>query len=88
MFWHKIDDDSHLIKAGTPLCQWIPMERKYLDNNQFDVIIEDANQHDIDNNRVMDYARYMNFIQDTTLKERIENNKHILSLNKNNERFN
>ena len=88
MFWHKIDDDAHLIKAGTPLCQWIPMERKCLDNNQFDVIIEDANQHDIDNNTVMDYARYMNFIQDTTLKGRIENNKHILSLNKNNERFN
>ena len=60
MFWHKLDEETHLIKAGTPLCQWIPMERKYLDNNQFDVIIEDANQHDIDNNRVMDYARYMN----------------------------
>ena len=88
MFWHKLDEETHLIKAGTPLCQWIPMERKYLDNNQFDVIIEDANQHDIDNNRVMDYARYMNFIQDTTLKGRIENNKYILSLNKNNERFN
>ena len=88
MFWHKLDEETHLIKAGTPLCQWIPMERKYLDNNQFDVIIEDANQHDIDNNRVMDYASYMNFIQDTTLKGRIENNKYILSLNKNNERFN
>jgi len=88
MFWHKIDDDSHLIKAGTPLCQWIPMERRYLDNNQFDVTIEDANQHDIDNNKVMDYSRYMNFVEQTTLKERIENQKHILSLNKNNERFN
>tara|TARA_B100000131_G_scaffold113952_1_gene110985 strand:+ start:2533 stop:3438 length:906 start_codon:yes stop_codon:yes gene_type:complete len=88
MFWHKIDDDAHLIKAGTPLCQWIPIEKKYLDNNQFDVIIEDANQYDIENNKIMDYARGMNFMQDTTLKERIGIHKHILSLNKNNERFN
>ena len=66
----------------------IPIEKKYLDNNQFDVIIEDANQYDVENNKIMDYARGMNFMQDTTLKERIEIHKHILSLNKNNERFN
>ena len=88
MFWHKIDDDAHLIEAGTPLCQWIPIERKYLDNNQFDVMIEDANQYDVENNKIMDYSRAMNFVQNTNLRERVENNKHILSLNKNNKRFN
>ena len=87
MFWHKIEAGEYLIKAGTPLAVWIPIERKYLSNDEYDVIIESANDEDRRNNKIMDYNRYMNFTEMTTLKERIDNQKTVLSLNKNNERF-
>ena len=87
MFWHATEEGEYLVKAGTPLAVWIPIERKYLSNDEFDVIIESANDEDRRNNKIMDYNRYMNFTEMTTLKERIDNQKTVLSLNKNNERF-
>ena len=87
MFWHKIEAGEYLIKAGTPLAVWIPIERKYLSNDEYDVIIESANDEDRRNNKIMDYNRNMRFTEMTTLKERIDNQKTVLSLNKNNERF-
>ena len=87
MFWHKIEEGEYLIKAGTPLAVWIPIERKYLSDDEYDVIIESANDEDRRNNKIMDYNRYMRFTEMTTLKERIDNQKTVLSLNKNKERF-
>ena len=87
MFWHAIEEGEYLIKAGTPLAVWIPIERKYLSNDEYDVIIESANDEDRRNNKIMDYNRYMHFTEMTTLKERIDNQKRVLELNKNNERF-
>ncbi len=87
MFWHKIEEGEYLIKAGTPLAVWIPIERKYLSTDTYDVIIESANDEDRRNNKIMDYNRYMRFTEMTTLKERIDNQKRVLELNKNNERF-
>ena len=58
-----------------------------MNNNEFDVIVEDANEEDLKNNEIMDYHRYMSFPEMTTLKGRIANQKKILSLNKNKERF-
>ena len=88
LFWHALDSGEYLIKAGTPFCQWIPMSRKLLQRGAYDVIIEDANQHDLDNNKIMDYNRYNKFTETTTLKDRIEYQAQVLKLNKNNERFN
>ena len=87
MFWHKVEAGEYLIKAGTPLAVWIPIERKYLSNDEYDVIIESANDEDRRNNKIMDYNRYMRFTEMTTLKERIDNQKKVLELNKNKERF-
>jgi len=36
----------------------------------------------------MDYNRFQHFAETTTLKERIELNRNVVSLNKNKERFN
>ncbi len=87
MFWHKIEEGEYLVKAGTPLAVWIPIERKHLSTDTYDVIIESANDEDRRNNKIMDYNRYMRFTEMTTLKERIDNQKRVLELNKNNERF-
>tara|TARA_B100000902_G_scaffold70028_1_gene75816 strand:- start:4459 stop:5355 length:897 start_codon:yes stop_codon:yes gene_type:complete len=90
LFWHtEVDreEKEYLIQAGTPLAQWIPFDRKYLDNSGIDVIIEDANEEDTKNNKVMDYNRHMHFTEMTSLNERIDRQKEILALNKNKERF-
>ena len=87
LFWHATEDGEYLVKAGTPLALWIPFERSQLNNDTYDVTIEEANDEDRKNNRIMDYNRYMNFTEMTTLKQRIQNQKEVLKLNKNKERF-
>jgi hypothetical protein len=88
IFWHKTEPGEYIIKAGTPLAQWIPVNRDFLTSKAFDVVIETANKDDLDNNEIMEYNRGKDLFGNTTLSERIETQANILKLNKNNERFN
>ena len=88
IFWHKTEPGEYIIKAGTPLAQWIPINRDFLTSKAFDVVIETANKDDLDNNQIMEYNRGKDLFGNTTLGERIETQAEILKLNKNNERFN
>ena len=88
IFWHKTEPGEYIIKAGTPLAQWIPVNRDFLTSKAFDVAIETANKDDLDNNEIMEYNRGKDLFGNTTLGERIETQAEILKLNKNNERFN
>ena len=88
IFWHKTEPGEYIIKAGTPLAQWIPVNRDFLTSKAFDVAIETANKDDLDNNEIMEYNRGKDLFGNTTLSERIETQANILKLNKNNERFN
>ena len=88
IFWHKTEPGEYIIKAGTPLAQWIPVNRDFLTSKAFDVVIETANKDDLDNNQIMEYNRGKDLFGNTTLGERIETQAEILKLNKNNERFN
>lgn len=87
LFWHKIEEGEYLVKAGTPLCQWIPVHRDFLKMKGWEVVVETANQDDYDNNDIMEYQRFKNFMEMETLKERIKTHKAILALNKNIKRF-
>lgn len=87
LFWHKLEEGEYLIKAGTPLCQWVPVHRDFLKMRGWDIVVETANQDDYDNNEVMEYQRSMHFLESTSLRERIKSHKAILSLNKNIKRF-
>ena len=88
IFWHKTEPGEYIIKAGTPLAQWIPVHRDFLTSKGFDVVIETANKDDLDNNEIMEYNRGKDLFGNTTLGERISTQAEILKLNKNNERFN
>ena len=79
---------EYLIKAGTPLVQWIPIHRDILNSKGVDVMIETANADDLHNNEVMEYNRRKNFTENTTLSGRIKTQSDLLKLNKNIERFN
>ena len=87
LFWHKIEPGEYYIKAGTPLCQWVPLHRDFFKMKGWDICIETANEHDIENNKIMDYQRGRNFIEGDDLKGRIKVQKQILALNKNIKRF-
>ena len=88
LFWHKIEAGEYLLKAGTPLCQWVPMHRDFLTMKGWDVRVETANDWDRENNDIMEYQRRKNFLESSNLRERIDTQAQILSLNKNIERFN
>ena len=68
----------------------MPVDRSffYAKEKDWDIVIEEMNEDDRKNNEQMDYNRYMHFMEMSSLKDRIENQKKILKLNKNNERFN
>ena len=88
LFWHKIEEGEYHVKAGTPLAQWIPVHRDFLNAKGWNVVIETANEHDVENNKIMDYQRAKEFNELNSLSDRIKAHKKILSLNKNIERFN
>ena len=87
LFWHKIEEGEYLIKAGTPLCQWVPVHRSFLSNRNIDFHCETANEADFENNAIMEYQRHKSFMEMETLRERIKSHKAILALNKNIKRF-
>jgi len=87
LFWHKIEEGEYLLKAGTPLCQWVPVHRSFLSNRNIDFHCETANEADFENNAIMEYQRHKSFMEMETLRERIKSHKAILALNKNIKRF-
>ena len=88
LFWHMTEPGDYIVKAGTPLVQWLPVHRDVLASKGVDVVIETANADDIDNNDIMEYNRRKNFTENTTLSGRIKTQSDLLKLNKNIERFN
>ena len=63
------------------------MHRDFVSMQGWDVIIETANQEDQENNEIMDYQRKKQFLESSTLNERIANHAQVLAMNKNKERF-
>ena len=63
LFWHKIEEGEYLIKAGTPLCQWVPVHRSFLSNRNIDFHCETANEADFENNAIMEYQRHKHFME-------------------------
>ena len=88
LFWHMTEPGDYMVKAGTPLVQWLQVHRAILPSKGVDVVIETANADDIDNNDIMEYNRRKNFTENTTLSGRIKTQSDLLKLNKNIERFN
>ena len=66
LFWHMTEPGDYIVKAGTPLVQWLPVHRDILASKGVDVVIETANADDIDNNDIMEYNRRKNFTENTT----------------------
>lgn len=78
LFWKKLDGET-IVKAGTPLCQFIPMSRKHLSTNLYNVTIDDASANDIKKEKAFVYAANCVMLSTDTLSARIDRTKKILS---------
>jgi len=72
LFWHKLNDKI-LIKAGTPLCQLIPINR----NLDVDLIVEEANDNDKYVSTAWSYLAHKEFRRD--MKSFLESTKKLLN---------
>jgi hypothetical protein len=78
LFWKKLDEET-VIKAGTPLCQFIPMSRKHLASNFYDVIIDDATSDDINIEKAFVYASNCVIHSTDNLSARLDRVTKVLS---------
>jgi hypothetical protein len=81
LFWHVLDGEV-TIKAGTPLVQYIPLSRKYLQNGFYDFAVEDADQQDKYVEEAFNYAKRSSFLRNVSLGDRISKTIKVTSLNK------
>jgi hypothetical protein len=59
------------VKAGTPLVQYIPMSRKYLNTNNFQTIIDSAGEMEYNLERSFQYANQCNSLRFDSVQSRI-----------------
>lgn len=81
LLWHILEGEI-TIKAGTPLIQYIPMSRKYLQSSFYDFSVEDADKQDKYVEDAFRYAKRSSFISNVSLGDRISKTIKITSLNK------
>lgn len=78
LFWKKTDGET-LVRAGTPLCQFIPVSRKHLAMNNYDVAIEDANELDLKKEQAFVYAANCAILAHDNLSSRLTRSLKILT---------
>lgn len=77
LFWKNLNGTT-LIKAGTPLCQLIPVPRKYLNLAEYDITIENADELDMQRERAYNYAANCVILEKDTLSSRLHRVSKIL----------
>jgi len=70
LFWHVLEGET-FIKAGTPLVQYVPMSRKYLNLNNFETIIDGAGEVELQLEKAFQYANKCNSLRFDTVQSRI-----------------
>jgi hypothetical protein len=78
LFWKKLEG-SHLVRAGTPLCQYIPMSRQSLNVSSYDVTMEYANDTDKMKEREFNYASKCVILKEDSLASRLTRTLAVLN---------
>jgi hypothetical protein len=78
LFWKDLNS-STLIRAGTPLCQYIPISRKALSTSSYNVTIDIANQTDIQKEQEFNYASNCVILSHDTLASRLTRTLAVLN---------
>ncbi len=77
LFWKNLNEKT-LVRAGTPLCQLIPIPRKTLNLAEYDVSIENANTTDMERERAYNYAANCVILEKDLLSSRMHRVSKIL----------
>lgn len=78
LFWKDLNGKT-LIRAGTPLCQLIPVARKSLSISAYDVTIDDATPLDIEKEKEFNYASNCAIMGQDSLASRLSRTIAILN---------
>jgi len=70
LFWKRLNG-RELVRAGTPLCQFIPIRRDDLNLNEYDIHIEDANELDNQREAAYNYSANCVILNDDNLGARL-----------------
>lgn len=78
LFWNSREPGETLIKAGTPLCHLVPLNRDHLNLNNYDVTVEDAKDADWILERAWVYAANCAIMKTDKLSARLNRYTKIL----------
>lgn len=78
LFWKKIKGTT-LIRAGTPLCQFVPIRRDDLNLNTYDILIENADELDNQREAAYNYSANCVILNDDNLGSRLARATKIFS---------
>jgi hypothetical protein len=70
LLWHVIEGET-LVKAGTPLVQYIPVSRKLLAKNSIDFIVDTANDIDLEIEEAYTYSNHSRFPRSDSVGNKI-----------------
>lgn len=82
LFWHVMEGQT-FVKAGTPLVQYIPMNRKYLNINMFDTIVDAAGDIEFKMEESFDYANRCNIMRYDSVQSRLNRVTQVFNKYKN-----
>jgi len=77
LFWHKLNGKT-LVRAGTPLAQFIPIDRNSFTASQFNCTIESANKKDIELETAFNYTMLSTFLHEDSLKSRLQRVRKVI----------
>lgn len=78
LFWKNLNGET-LVRAGTPLCQLIPMSRQSINTSSYDVVIEEATELDKKKEREFNYASNCVVLSQDSLASRLTRTLTILN---------
>lgn len=70
LIWHVLDGET-LVKAGTPLAQFIPMPRATLDKSWYDIRIDNATTEDWDLENAFNYSLKAEYPNDDDVSHKV-----------------
>lgn len=78
LFWHVLNGET-CVKAGTPLVQYIPIPRKYIEKGWYDMIIDNADDEDLNLEKSFMFANSSHILRYDSIQDRIRRAMKIIS---------
>jgi hypothetical protein len=78
LFWHVLDGET-CVKAGTPLAQYIPIPRRYIEKGWYDMIVDHASESDFELEKSFMYANSSHILRFDSIQDRIRRAIKIIS---------